>query len=682
MASTRAKSSSQEIEQAALNDPQSVVSLGREECNALERAEQREWLVTNGLGGYATGTVSGNLTRRYHGLLLAALNPPARTLLVSKIEEIVKSDRNEYALATNRWASGAVEPKGYLYIESCRLDGAVPVWRYAMGKTRLEKRIWMHQGEETTYVRYTLLEADSPVELNCKVLVNYRDYHSTTHAGDWRMGIEAVENGAKVEAFHEAVPFYLLSREARCEIQHEWYRDFYLMMENERGLEDREDHLLAAMFYARLEEGQSATIVVSTNSAPELDGTNALELRRNHQKTLLASWLAAEPRAAAAAPGWIEQLVLAADQFIIRRLLPDESEGRSIIAGYHWFSDWGRDAMVSLSGLLLKTGRPEIAKNVLQAFARYIEDGMLPNNFADTGGRPEYNTVDAALWFIQAVQQYFGGTGDTETLGELFPGLVQIMNAYTAGTRYNIHADEEDGLLFAGQSDMQLTWMDAKVFDRVVTPRIGKPVEVNALWYNAHRAMGALAGILGKDGQDFLKSAERIRTSFGRFWNASRNCCYDVIDVPGSDNDGTLRPNQIFAVSLRESPLSAEQQKAVVDICLDELHTPFGLRSLAPGENDYHGHYIGGPQRRDGAYHQGTAWGWLLGSFALAHCRVYKSKKQARDLLAPLADRITTAGLGTLNEISDGDPPFSPRGCIAQAWTVGELLRTWHELQD
>lgn len=681
MASMGAKTPKEEEERAA-KDADSLVSLGREECGVLERAEQREWLATNGLGGYATGTVSGNLTRRYHGLLVAALNPPDRTLLVSKIEEIVSGGGSECALATNRWASGAVEPKGYSYIENFRLEGAIPVWRFAMGKARLEKRIWMQQGEETTYVRYRLAQADSPVELNCKVLVNYRDYHSTTHAGNWRMGIERVAMGAKVEAFHGAVPFYLLSNDASCEIENEWYRDFYLLMENERGLEDREDQLFAATFHAQLEPGQSATMVFSTNPGAELDGDRALEARREHQKALLANWLATEPRAAACAPGWIRQLVLAADQFVIRRRLPDESEGRSIIAGYHWFCDWGRDAMVSLPGLLLKTGRAEIAKNVLQSFARYIEDGILPNNFADAGGKAEYNTVDAALWFVEAVRHYFEATGDTATLRALYPSLLQVMNAYSRGTRYNIHADEADGLLFAGESGVQLTWMDAKIGDHVVTPRIGKPVEVNALWYNAHRAMEAMAASAGESDEAFARAAERIRASFGRFWNAPRNCCHDVIDVPGSGNDGTLRPNQIFAVSLRESPLSAEQQKAVVDICLEKLYTPFGLRSLAPEENDYHGQYAGGQAQRDGAYHQGTAWGWLLGSLALAHYRVYKDKKRARSFLEPLAERLGAAGLGTLNEISDGDSPFSPRGCIAQAWSVGEALRAWHELQD
>ena len=654
------------------------VDFGREICGVLDVAEQREWLVTNGIGGFASGTVSGNLTRRYHGLLVAAQNPPVgRMQLVAKLEETVRHDDAGYALATNRWESGAVEPKGYLNIESFRLDGATPVWRFAIADALVEKRIWMQHGENTTYVQYTMLRGGRPVELEVKAFVNYRDFHSNTHAGDWRMKIDAVKNGVQITAFDGAKPFYLLSAEATSEAKHEWYRDCFLPMEKYRGLDDREDHLFAAAFRAKLQQDQSVTVVFSTNADAQLGGTPSRAQDSVRQSSLLAQWSSHDTLAAAAAPGWIRQLVLAADQFVVKRALPEEPDGRSIIAGYHWFGDWGRDTMIALPGLTLTTGRVDIAKKILLAFARYVDGGMLPNNFPDAGGRPEYNTVDAALWFFEAVRQYFAVTRDTATLAALFPVMAQMIKAHLVGTRYQIHVDEADGLLYAGEPGVQLTWMDAKVGDWVVTPRIGKPVEINALWFNALETMAALAPVVKKSGEPFAKLAARVEQSFARFWNASAGYCYDVIDAPGIGNDASLRPNQIFAVSLPRSPLTREQQKAVVDICGRKLATSHGLRSLAQGEPAYQGHYGGGTRERDGNYHQGTVWGWLLGPFVLAHLRVHEDRAVAMSFLTPLGKQINSHGLGTLSEIYDGDAPFTPRGCIAQAWTVGEVLRAW-----
>src|SRR6266571_4349575 len=391
------------------------VAFGREICGSLEIAEQREWLVTNGIGGYASGTVSGNLTRRYHGLLVAALKPPVgRTQLVAKLEETASYDGSDYALATNRWAGGAVEPKGYLNIESFRLEGATPVWRFALGGALLEKRIWMRQGENTTYVQYSLLRGSSPLHLAVKALANYRDFHSSTHGGDWRMRIESVEPGVRVVAFDGATPLYLLSCNARFEPQHEWYRDCFMPIEKYRGLDDHEDHLLAATTSVELVPGRSVTLVLTTNSQTELDGARALAERVEQEKKLCSKWLNSDAQAASSAPSWIRQLILAADQFIVKRSLQGEPDGRSVIAGYHWFGDWGRDTMIALPGLTLTTGRPEIARKILFAFARYVDGGMLPNDFPDAGGQPEYNTVDAALWYFEAVRQYFETTKDTE----------------------------------------------------------------------------------------------------------------------------------------------------------------------------------------------------------------------------------------------------------------------------
>jgi predicted glycogen debranching enzyme len=336
--------------------------------------------------------------------------------------------------------------------------------------------------------------------------------------------------------------------------------------------------------------------------------------------------------------------------------------------------------MVALPGLTLATGRAEVAKQILLAFSRYVDGGMLPNNFPDAGGQPEYNTVDAALWYFESLRQYFEYAQDLAALQKLFPVLAEIIDAHVKGTRYNIHVDAADGLLFAGGPGLQLTWMDAKIGDCVVTPRTGKPVEVNALWINALETMAQFARLLGKPGEGYEILAAKAAKSFQKFWNAERGCCYDVIGVPGVGNDSSLRPNQIFAVSLPGNLLTLEQQRSVVDVCARHLLTSHGLRSLAPGEPGYTGHYGGGPRDRDGAYHQGTVWGWLLGPFALAHFRVHQDREAALRFLEPLGRQIYTSGLGTLSEIFDGDAPFTPRGCIAQAWTVAEVLRAWQEL--
>jgi len=670
------------ILEKAGESPEPAITFGREVCNDLAVAEQREWLITNGIGGFAAGTVSGNLTRRYHGLLIAALNPPVgRMQLVAKVDEVADYNGASYSLATNRWTGGAIEPRGYLHIQNFRLEGTVPVWQFALGETLLEKRIWMRQGENTTYVQYRVMRSSQPLDLRVAVLVNYRDYHSTTHAGDWQMNVESLSNGIQVHSFEGAVPFKLLSAKGHWEPRHEWHRDCLLPQERFRGLDDHEDHLNAAAFAIQLSLGESVTLVFTSEPSVDLNGESALEEQLSHDSQIATAWRKANSQAATA-PASIQQLVHAADQFIVRRSLTDNPQGCSIIAGYPWFADWGRDTMIALPGLTLATGRPEIAKQILVSFCRYVDRGMLPNNFPDAGGRPDYNTVDAAFWYIEAIRQYYEATQDRETLAALFPTLLQIIDDHLKGTRYGIHVDDSDGLLYAGEPGVQLTWMDARVDGREVTPRIGKPIEINALWYNALETLARLAPVVRKLADPFAKMARVVENSFSKFWNASAAYCYDVIDSPGVGFDPTLRPNQIFAVSLPQSPLTAEQQKSVVDVCARRLLTPHGLRSLDPQHPAYQGHYGGGPAQRDGAYHQGTAWGWLLGPFALAHFRVYRDEQLALSFLEPLAKQIHAHGLGTLSEIADGDAPFSPRGCVAQAWTVAETLRAWRVLQS
>ncbi len=489
-----------------------------------------------------------------------------------------------------------------------------------------------------------------------------------------------MEDGVRILAFDGAAPFYLKSTEAACEARHEWYRDCFLPAERARGLDDREDHLFAALFRAKLRPGESFTIALTTEETAALDGELARAQRAAHEAKIVDAWNAQGKAISAGSPEWLRQLVLAADQFLVKRALPGEPDGRSVIAGYHWFGDWGRDTMIALPGLTLATGRAEVARQILLAFAKYVDGGMLPNNFPDAGGKPEYNTVDAALWYFEAVRQYCAATRDTQTLKNLFPVLVGIVDAHVKGTRYQIHVDPADGLLYSGQAGVQLTWMDAKVGDWVVTPRTGKAVEINALWINALETMAQLTRELKSSSDAYQTLSSKAKEGFRKFWNAERQCCYDVIDAPGLGNDASLRPNQILAVSLPISPLTPEQQKAVVDICAAQLLTPYGLRSLAPGETGYQEHYAGGPRERDAAYHQGTVWAWLLGPFALAHHRVYGDHVAAMSLLEPLGAAIQRYGLGTLGEIFDGEAPFAPKGCIAQAWSVGEVLRAWVDL--
>jgi predicted glycogen debranching enzyme len=655
-----------------------AVDFGREITSDLAAAEPREWLVANGLGGFASGTVAGSLTRRYHGLLIAALEPPRRrTLLVAKLDETAEYDGELFSLSTNRWRSGVVDPQGYRHIKRFRLEGTTPVWTFACAAARVQKRIWMQPGANTTYIQYTYLHGSRALLLTLKALVNYRDYHSLARAEDRRLDVQPVEHGLRIVGGADGTPFYLLSATARTEPTHEWWYNFDLAAERRRGFGNSEDHLHAGTFSAQLAPGDSLTLVASTDPTPILDGQAAWKARRAYERQLLDCWARAFPRGASQAPAWLRQLVLAADQFIVRRPREGGADAYSVIAGYPWFGEWGRDAMISLPGLMLATGRAQIACNVLRTWARSVDCGMLPNGLSERDGVPDYNSADATLWFFEALRRYHATTKDHKLLRELFPLLAEIIAWHRCGTRHGIHVDPADGLLYAGEPGVSLTWMDAKADDWAVTPRLGKPVEVNALWYNALRTMARFARTLHKPTATYDALARQARAGFQRFWNEATGYCFDVIDGP-EGNDASLRPNQIFAVALPETPLTRDQQRAVVDVCARRLLTPFGLRSLAPDHPDYRGHYQGGPCERDAAYHQGTIWGWLLGPFVTAHLRVYKDPKRARSFLESFAQHLQIHGLGTASEIFDGDPPFTPQGCIAQAWTVAEILRAWH----
>ena len=485
-----------------------------------------------------------------------------------------------------------------------------------------------------------------------------------------------------VQAFEGAAPFYVGIDRGQLSIESVWYRNFLLAEESRRGLDDRDDNLSAGSFAVALAEGESVTVSASTDVSRVLlrqaqdDTGQAPDDKGSGRVTL--SGVEARHGKSDVAQRWIEQLERAAEQFIVARPSASDPDGRTIVAGYHWFGDWGRDTMISLPGLTLVTGRPEIARKILLAFAPFVNGGMLPNFFPESGETPEYNTVDGALWYVEAVASYVDATGDLATLRTLWPSLNDVIAGYRKGTRYNIHMDA-DGLIVASAPGVQLTWMDAKVGDWVVTPRMGKPVEIAALWYNALERMAAMAERIGQPAADYAETAKRARLGFERFWNAQANYCYDVIDGPDGD-DASLRPNQILAVSLPHSPLDAERQRAMVDICAAELLTSYGLRTLARLDSRFVPTYGGSPHDRDAAYHQGTVWPWLLGPFAIAHARVYGDKARAKSFLEPLAGQLFDCGLGTISELADATAPFRPNGAIAQAWSVGELLRAWRLL--
>ncbi len=682
----------------------SSVSFGRELTSDFTSASRREWLVTNGLGGWASGTVSGANTRRYHGLFVPALQPPlGRTVLVSKLNDWATLDGQVFPLSSNEYGDGAIDPHGYRHIETFRLDGLIPTWTFALAEALLEKRVWMPHGQNMVFVTYTLRrmhpersEAQSKgrsLTLEIWPMVTRRDAHVETHGGGWQPEVVSIEGGALVKIGD--LEFRLLANRGAFIPVREWHWNIKHRVETERGLPDREDQFAAGKFTAELGPDETFVFVAGLEHPELVEGS-----KQQSKGPVSLDWetsLAAEharPQALIAQakvrskPDWIQQLVLAADQFIVRpstaastsSASAQDARGQTVIAGYHWFGDWGRDTMIALPGLTLATKRFDVAANLLRTFARYVSDGLLPNRFPDVGETPEYNTVDATLWYFHAIDRYLEASADRALVRELFPVLEEIVDWHLRGTRYQIHVDLNDGLLYAGEPGVQLTWMDAKVGEWVVTPRIGKPVEINALWINALRVMDKLRRKLRQRAkQPYTALATQAQKSFEKFWYAEGGYLYDVIEGP-EGNDTSLRPNQLFAISLPYGPLAGEESRmraqSIVDICAEHLLTSHGLRSLSPRHPAYVGHYGGDQRERDAAYHQGTVWAWLIGAFVEAHWRVYQDAEAARSFLAPFEHHLSDFGLGSIAEIFDGDAPFTPRGCMAQAWSVAEVLRT------
>jgi predicted glycogen debranching enzyme len=639
-----------------------MIQFDQNTLHDLSSATSREWLETNGIGGFSSSTIVGLNTRRYHGLLTAATKPPVgRFVLLSKLEETLVLDGRRYDLSANQYP-GVIYPQGFVYQTGFRLD-PFPVFTYEVEGVRLEKSVFLVQGENTVVVQYQVLypEALNSAKLEVRPLIAFRDYHSTTHENDaLNPNIETETGLTTLRPYSDLPALHVAHDPADVDANGFWYRNFQYAVEQQRGLDFAEDLFSPCTLTFDLSSRTKVNIIAST--APQ-DAGNANAYRK-----------AELDRRPAVKTDTITLLTNAAAQFVVTR-----ERGETVIAGYHWFADWGRDTMIALPGLTLVNGRFDVARDILAEFAAHVDRGMLPNRFPDAGEAPEYNTVDATLWFFEAVRSFVQYTNDYQFVrAKLYDVLQSIIRWHVNGTRYQIHVDD-DGLLFSGEPGVQLTWMDAKVGDWVVTPRHGKPVEIQALWYNALRFMEQLAGRFGEPqaAREYRALADKAYTSFNKlFWNEQSGCLYDVVN--GETRDASIRPNQLIAISLAKSMLSRERAASVLGVIERELLTPRGLRTLSPSDPKYIGKYGGRPGERDAAYHQGTVWPWLMGPYLTAYNKTFggeAGRRFATTWLENFEPHLHEACLGQVSEIFDGDAPHTPRGCVAQAWSVAELLR-------
>jgi predicted glycogen debranching enzyme len=620
-----------------------------------------EWLETDGLGGFASGTAGLIRTRRYHALLLPATNPPTgRVALVNGFEAFVDTPAGTIALSSQLYHPDVVYPDGATRIKKFSAD-PWPVWAFDLGDgLQIEQETFVPKGGPVTVIIWRAKGAGQNVMLRVRPLVSGRDYHSMHHENGW-FRFDAETNGPQVIwRPYDGLPRIVNLTNGQYEHKPDWYRNFLYAEERARGLDYTEDLASPGEFRFDLSQGEAVWIVGADlpGASDLLAATDAVALAKKFRST--------EQRRRRKFPSRLHR---SADDYVVTR-----GAGKTIVAGYPWFTDWGRDTFIALRGICLATGRLDEARDILLEWAGAVSEGMLPNRFPDRGEQPEFNSVDASLWYVIAVHEYLRATGRDEP--KLRDAVLAILAGYARATRFGIRMDA-DGLLYAGQPGFQLTWMDAKVGDWVVTPRIGKPVEIQALWLNALH-IGSQFGPKWKE--PFARGLESFRT---RFWNGDGRYLYDVVDVdfqPGTV-DPSFRPNQIFAVGgLPLCLLDDEKARLVVDAVEEKLWTPLGLRSLAPGEHDYRPRYEGGVWQRDGAYHQGTVWPWLIGAFVEAWVRVrggtVDAKREARErFIDPILQRLNEAGIGHVPEIADAEPPHTPRGCPFQAWSVGELLR-------
>lgn len=656
-------------------------------CGNVDHALYLEWLCTNGRGGYASGSVAGANTRKYHGYLVVAMSPPVnRLVMLSRVEDRVVHAGVVTDLSTAEFPD-VIHPQGYRHIESFTYDDG-PVWVFRVGPLRVRKSIKLIHDTDNLVVQYELLAPsvlESPVKLVVQPMFAGRDFHATIQP-HWRPAWSLVNHGS--DYFSVTVPglpcaINLSHNADKFTPAPSWWYNFMFRQERQRGYPDRDDLWNPGALEFTLQAGKPvgficATQPVAYNRVPEL---LAQQARHHEEVDGFIPEAKQDP--------FLLALVRASDQFIVRRG-PAPSEPRqlapmSIIAGLPWFEDWGRDTFIALPGLTLCTGRFDIARGILKTYAEHLHQGLLPNRFPDKAHHPDYNTVDAAMWYLQSAYSFWRYTGDVAFLkAVLYDPMVEIIRHYRDGTDFDIRMDG-DGLIRAGSHGLQLTWMDAKVGEWVVTPRHGKPVEINALWYNGLEMMRQLALTIGDEpnAREFRQLAAMVADSFPRtFWNAAAGYCHDVVSDEGKP-DRSLRPNQLMAVCLPFSPLSPDQQMAVVNTCQKHLLTPMGMRTLARDDQAFHARCEGDQLARDMAYHQGTVWPWLIGPFVSAYVRAHggtaEARQQARGFLMPMQQHMRDAGLGSISEIADAVEPFSPRGCIAQAWSVGEVLRSYYE---
>jgi predicted glycogen debranching enzyme len=650
----------------------------------------REWLVTNGLGGYACGTVAGVATRRYHGLLVAAHPAPlGRVMMWNHLTENFRfPDFQRMAFGGAERVGGQVEVQGVDTLTEFRLEMGLPIWRYEMFGHVVEKRVWMPNRQNTVHVSYRIVRGHGPIRLKLRPSVHFRGHDDPVSrvpedpyiltASDGRYELGA---GSK----YPRLRFRIEGEAASLTLDGVKLPDVLYRVEENRGYEGVGSMWSPGQFRVNLRTDREVVLIASTEAwdrLADLSPADAHAAELDRRRRLIA---AADP---AARTGLGAELVLAADQFIIApaarvqdaaRAQATGDEARTIIAGYHWFTDWGRDTMISLEGLTLATGRHAEAGYILRTFAGHIRDGLIPNFFPDHESEGVYHTADATLWFFHALHRYTQVTGDRFTLLSLLPALKDVIIHHQHGTHFGIGVDPKDGLLRQGAEGYQLTWMDAKVGDWVVTPRRGKAVEINALWYNALRLLEGWLSETGDDAADEMKvAAERVYESFNRrFWNKREGGLLDIVDGENGD-DAAFRPNQILAISLDHPVLERSRWASVINSVRERLLTPVGLRTLAAGHPDYKSRYYGDLRARDAAYHQGTVWAWLIGPFVEAWLKVYPDRKdECRELLQGFDAHLSEACIGSISEVFDADPPFSPRGCVAQAWSVAEVLRCW-----
>jgi predicted glycogen debranching enzyme len=638
----------------------------------------REWIITNGLGGYASSTVTGMNTRKYHGLLVAAINPPVyRRVMLSSLDEEIQVGNRTHQLAVHQY-TGAIHPQGYRYLQNFSAE-PFPTFRYLTEDVSITKKIMMAHGENTTVVRYDITNpASDSIVFRVFPLVNNRNMHELTRSGEMDLQQQPQETGTTLSNGQDRL--YIDSNIPFIP-QAYWYYNLEYRTELSRGYPYQEDNFNPGYFEVDIGRGESSFFIVASTSSisMDMDDIDRLFYREMQRRSKLTEKQASDDHL-------VNRLIEAGDSFMVLR---QSTGSRSIIAGYHWYADWGRDSMISLTGLTLTTGRFEDARSILTTFASSCSEGLIPNFFPDDPSYPPvYNTVDASLWFIHTLGKYLNYTGDLDLIAAMWDTVEEIIGYYRKGTKYDIRMDE-DGLISQGG---QLTWMDAKVGDREITPRNGKTCEINALWYNALMHASSMGKQLGMDTSGFLGIAELAKENFAeKFWNGDRNCLYDCISVPERPGnaepavikDASVRPNQILAVSLPFTMLPLKLEKSIVEVVREELLTPYGLRTLSPSDPGYIGTYQGNTESRDMAYHNGTVWPWLLGPYITAYIKVNggsgKSRREMNVLLEGLRGHLDEAGIGTISEVFDGDSPHRPGGCISQAWSVAEIMRACME---